>query len=55
MSIDERDVIEFFQLGHRLAYVSEFFFRNQPNGKEKVLSILGFKNESQYEAAYKAL
>jgi hypothetical protein len=34
-----------------LTKVSEFFFQNQPDGEEKVLSILGFNDKSDYEAA----
>lgn len=51
MHPNEGDTREFFRLGQSLAEVSQSFFRDQRDGREKVLSILGFRDESDYETA----
>ena len=44
-------VRQLFEKGRSLADISKLLFRNQSDGKQQVLLILGFKNKSEYEAA----
>ena len=51
MSPDVDDVREIFNLGYSLTKISEFFFSDESNAEEKILTILGFEEKSDYEAA----